>query len=126
MPERQRGLLDPARHRGGAPAAVLEREGELGADGAHHDLRLRVLEQRAGDGGEVARPVLARVEPADDARGRRTSPPWKWGTRPQAARSSVDLPRPRAPASTHELARLDAEATRRAARARAAPRVGVA
>ncbi len=28
------------------------------------------------------------------------SPPWKWGTIPQAARSSVDLPLPDSPAST--------------------------
>ena len=82
------------------PAAVLERERELGAHGAHHDLRLGVLEQRAGDRGELGRPVLARVEPADARAGRRTSPPWKCGTRPAAARSSVDLPEPEPPAST--------------------------
>ena len=62
--ERERGLLHPARDRRRAPAAVLERERELGAHGAHHDLRLRVLEQRPGDGGQLGRAVLARVEPA--------------------------------------------------------------
>ena len=53
--------------------AVLEREGELGAHRAHHDLRLGLLEQRPGHRGELGRAVLARVEPADHARGRRTS-----------------------------------------------------
>ena len=65
-PERERGLLDPARHRGGPEAAVLQREGDLRADRAHHDLRLGLLEQRAADRGQVAGPVLARVEAADD------------------------------------------------------------
>ncbi len=62
--ERQRGLLDAARHRRAAPAAVLERERQLGADGAHDHLGLGILEQRAGDRGERGRAVLARVQPA--------------------------------------------------------------
>ena len=63
-PERERRLLDAARHGGRAEAEVLERERELRPDGAHHDLRLGVLEQRPGDGGDLGRLVRARVEPA--------------------------------------------------------------
>ena len=62
--ERERRLLHPARDRRLAPAAVLERERELGAHRAHHDLRLGVLEQRARDRGQLGRAVLARVEAA--------------------------------------------------------------
>ena len=64
-PERQRGLLHPARDRGRRQPLVLEREGQLGAHRAHHDLGLGVLEQRPGHGGERRRVVRARVEPAD-------------------------------------------------------------
>jgi hypothetical protein len=62
--ERERGLLDATRHRGGAPAPVLEREGQFGADRRHHDLRLGILEQRPCHSRELGRPVLAGVEPA--------------------------------------------------------------
>jgi hypothetical protein len=65
-PERERGLLHPARDRRRAVAAVLEREGQLGAHRVQDDLRLGVLQQRAGDRGEVGGAVLARVEAADD------------------------------------------------------------
>ena len=72
--ERQRDLLHPARHRAGRPAAVLERERQFGAHGRHHGLRLGVLEERAGDCGEIARAVLTRVQPADDrAAGKRAA-----------------------------------------------------
>ena len=60
--ERERDLLDPARDRRGAVAAALERERELGAHGAHHELRLGVLEEHAREGAEPRRAVLARVE----------------------------------------------------------------
>src|SRR5262249_18301740 len=39
---------------------------DLGANGAHDDLRLGLLEERAADGGELAGAVRARVEPADE------------------------------------------------------------
>ena len=97
--ERERHLLDPARDRRGAVAAALERERELGAHRAHHELRLGVLEERAGERARVGGPVLARVEARERRRARRSAPPWKCGTRPQAARSSVDLPLPESPAS---------------------------
>ncbi len=72
--ERERDLLHPARDRRRRRAAVLEREGELGAHGPEHDLGLGVLEQRPGDRAEVAGPVLARVEAADhDAPGERAA-----------------------------------------------------
>ncbi len=61
-PERERDLLDPARDRRVALAAAFERERELGADGAHHELRLGVLEQHARVAAEVRGAVLARVE----------------------------------------------------------------
>ena len=43
------------------PAALL-RERELGAHGAHHELGLGVLEERAGDRSELRGPVLAGVQ----------------------------------------------------------------
>ena len=119
--ERERGLLHPARDRRRAPAAVLERERELGAHRAHHDLRLGVLEQRAGDRGQLGRAVLARVEAAGHAAGPANSPPWKCGTSPAAARSSVDLPEPEPPASTTNSpgsTRSETSAQRRPRRAR--------
>ena len=51
-------------------------------------------------GGQLARAVLAHVEAADHASSPLASPPWKCGTSPQSARSSVDLPEPDTPAST--------------------------
>ena len=97
--ERERDLLDAARDRRGAVAAALQRERELGAHRAHHELRLGILEERAGERAEARGPVLARVEPGERRRDRRSCPPWKCGTSPQAARSSVDLPCPESPAS---------------------------
>ena len=85
----------------GASPPVLQRERQLGADRAHHDLRLGVLEQRADrDRERPRRPVLARVHAGRPWRGRANTPPWKCGTSPLAARSSVDLPEPDPPAST--------------------------
>lgn len=63
--EREGDLLDAAGDSRRAEATVLEREGELAADGAEDDLRLGILEEGAGDRGDVARPVLAGVEPGD-------------------------------------------------------------
>ena len=112
--ERERGLLDAARDRGRAPAAVLERERELGAHGRHHDLRLRVLEQRPGDGGELGRSVLARVEPvaAQPARERAAVE-----VRHEAGGGAQERRLAGArPAGEHdELAGLDSSASRRAA-----------
>ena len=50
--------------RRGLPA-VLEPERELGPDGAHHDLRLGVLEQRADGGASSPGPWSRRVESGD-------------------------------------------------------------
>ena len=63
--ERQRRLLHRARQRRRRLAAVLERQLELGPHAAHHHLRLGLLEHRAAHGGQLARAVLAHVEPAD-------------------------------------------------------------
>ena len=84
-----------------AHAAALERQLDLRAHAVHHDLRLRVLEargrptsaSRAGPVRRACRGPQTRTRPA-------SSPPKKCGTRPQAARSSVDLPLPDTPAST--------------------------
>ena len=99
--ERERDLLDPARHcarRCGrdspapAPARRAPSSSRAGSRGPGTARRRR---RRAGR-------VRARACP-----GRRASrvpakrPPWKCGTRPQAARSSVDLPWPESPASRH-------------------------
>ncbi len=46
-------------------AAVLERQRQLGAHAAHHDLGLGVLEDGPADGGQLARPVVAHVEARD-------------------------------------------------------------
>ena len=106
--ERERRLLDPARDRGRAPAAVLERERELRAHRPHHDLRLGVLEQRAGDGGQLGRAVVARVEPAGQ------QPPRELAAvevrhEPGRGAQQRRLARPR-PAREHdELAGLDAQ-----------------
>ena len=106
--ERERRLLDPARDGGRAPAAVLERERELRAHRAHHHLRLGVLEQRAGDGRQLGRAVVARVEAAGQ------QPPRELAAvevRHEARGGTQQrrLARPR-PAGEHdELARLDAQ-----------------
>ncbi len=71
--QRERGLLDRARDHGAAVAEVLERQRELGANGAHDHLRLGVLEQRARERAERGGGVLARVEPADADGSRRSS-----------------------------------------------------
>ena len=84
----------------GGLAAVLERQRQLGAHAAHHHLRLGVLEDGADDARQLARAVLAQRQSADRELAGGASPPWKCGTRPQAARSSVDLPQPDTPAST--------------------------
>ena len=60
--ERERRLLHGPCHRGGGLAPVLERQLELCAHSAHHDLALGLLEDRPADGGELAGAVLAHVE----------------------------------------------------------------
>jgi hypothetical protein len=57
--QRERRLLHRARHGGRRRAPVLEPERDLGAHSPHHHLRLRVLEQRSADRGEVAGAVIA-------------------------------------------------------------------
>ena len=112
--ERERRLLHPARDRRRAPAAVLERERELGAHRAHHDLRLGVLEQRPGDRGQLGRAVLARVEPAGH------EPPGELAAvevrhEPGGGAQQRRLARARAAREHDELARLDRSARRRPA-----------
>ena len=51
------------------------------------------------DARQLARAVVANVQPATTSRPL-ASPPWKCGTSPHSARSSVDLPDPDTPAST--------------------------
>ncbi len=108
-PQRQRGLLDAAGDRGGGKALVLEREGQLGAHRAHHDLRLGILQQRPRDGREIAGAVVARVQAADDD-------PADGGTpvevRHEAAGGPQDrgLPRCREAGQDDELAGLDLQA----------------
>src|SRR5881397_1489677 len=65
-PERQRGLLNRAGDRSRMLATVLEPERELGADGPHHDLCLRILEQRPDELRQFPGPVLARVVTSHD------------------------------------------------------------
>ena len=106
--ERERGLLDATGDRRRPPAAILERERELRAHGPHHDLRLGVLEQRAGDGGQLGRAVVARVEAAGE------QPPREHAAvevRHEARRGAQQRRLARAgPAREHdELARLDAQ-----------------
>jgi hypothetical protein len=64
-PERERHLLHTARHRACRVAAALEREGDLGAHRAHHELRLGVLEERARERPEMRGRMLAGVESRD-------------------------------------------------------------
>ena len=63
--QRERRLLHRPRHSGPPAPLILEREAEFGADGAHHDLRLRVLEEGPHDRGQLAGTVLAGVHPGD-------------------------------------------------------------
>jgi len=53
--------LDPARNFAGAAATALERERELGAHGAGHELRLRILEDRPCEHAQGRGSVLARA-----------------------------------------------------------------
>ncbi len=95
-----------ARPRRGGRPAVLERQSELGADGAHDDLGLGVLQDRARERADRRGAVLAGVEAGDrDAPGEVAAVEVRH--EPAAARRSVDLPEPERPASTTELAGLD-------------------
>ena len=122
MPERERRLLHPARHRG------RRRAPRFSSGNASSARTVPITTCVSGSwnsvpatAASVAGPVLARVEPADDARGRRTCRRGSAARGPQAARSSVDLPDAEQPGEHDELAGLDAQRRRRAARARAAP-----
>ena len=117
--ERERRLLHPARDRGGRQPAVLEREGELAAtvpmttcvSGSWNSVPATAA-SAPGPCSRVSSPPTSS-RPAN-------SPPWKCGTSPQAARSSVDLPEPLAPARTTNSPGAIAR-SRRAARARPRP-----
>ena len=63
--ERQ-GLLDARPDLRRLDARVLQAEGNLVRDAAHHDLILRVLEHRGDGPDELSRMRLAGVEPGDD------------------------------------------------------------
>ena len=60
-PQRERDLLHPARDGALVVPATLERESQLRAHGARHELGLGVLEQGARDGAELGGPPLAGV-----------------------------------------------------------------
>ena len=95
-----------------APAVVpatLQRERELGAHRAHHQLALGVLEERAGERPQVGGPMLARVEPGE------LHPPGEMPpveVRHEAARGAQQrgLAVPGEPGEQAELARGDLEA----------------
>ena len=98
--QRQRHLLDRAGAVGGGVAAHLQRQLDLGRDRGRDDLGLGILGDVADRGGELAGPGLAIASrPATSTRPS-ISPPWKCGTRPQAAFSRVDLPEAERPASS--------------------------
>ena len=105
-PQRERHLLHAARHGGPALAAVLQREGELMANGAEHDLRLGVLEEAARHRRDRRRPVLAGIEAADH---RAAAEDAAVEVRHEAARGAQQrgLAAGRQPGENHELARLD-------------------
>ena len=97
--ERERDLLDAARHRVRGLAAVLERERELGANRAHQDLRFGLLEEGPDLARQRRRAVVAQRHPADRGAASKR-PPRKCGTSPQPIPRSVDLPLAEGPAST--------------------------
>ena len=99
-PQRQRHLLDRARDGARRGAAVLERERELGADRVHDELRLRLLQDASRRPAAMSPGSCSRTSSPPTASSPQASPPWKCGTRPLAARSSVDLPDAERPAST--------------------------
>ena len=95
-------------------AAALERERQLRAHGAHHELRLGVLEQRARDGGQLGRARARACRAPDHTRAGELAAV-EVRHQPPAARSSVDLPRPGQAREHDELARLDRSETSRSA-----------
>ena len=106
--ERERGLLDASSHRGRRLAAVLERKGDLGAHGPHHDLGLGVLQQRPDARGQLAGAVLASVHPGHlDASADLAAV----NVRHQSAGGAQQrrLARARRPGQQHELSGLDLE-----------------
>ena len=123
MPSASAGLLHAARDSGRREPLVLEREGELAADRVHHDLRLGVLEQRAGHRGQRRRLVGACVEAAGRHAARELA---TVEVRHQPARGAQQrrLARAGAAREHHELARRDLEVDA-AQRGRADARVGV-
>ena len=117
--QRQRRPPPPRARRRPAPSPRFSSgKASSCAHRAEHDLRLRVLEERAGDRARSRRARARACRGRRPARGRRTSPPWKCGTRPPAARSSVDLPQADSPASTTNSPGSIASDTSRSAGAR--------
>jgi hypothetical protein len=107
-PERERRLLDGPRHRRRRLPLVLERERELGANRAHHDLRLGVLEQRADGDRERSRRVLARVH-AGDRRAAGEHAAVEVRHEPVGGAQQRRLARARPAGEDHQLARTDLE-----------------
>ena len=88
----------------GGDADVLEAERDLVRDLGHHDLVLRVLEDRRDDAGELRRSCLARVDPADDAPCRRRRRRGSAARDRRARGASVDFPDPDGPSKRDVLA----------------------
>ena len=89
-------------------AEVLEAEGDLCRDPRHHDLVLRVLEDRRDRPGQRGRMRAPRVEPGDHDPAREAAAVemrHQPGERPHERR----LPGPRAPDEEDDLTRLELE-----------------
>ncbi len=113
-PPRRRGPAPPAGRRA-APAAARARRRPWSRRPGSRGPGRRSRRAPPSSPGPVA---IASTPPTSTAPS--TSPPWKCGTSPQAARSRVVLPQPERPASTDELARRRSRARRRAGPAPAA------
>ena len=64
--DRRERAFDTRPDLGGRDAEVLEPEGDLVRDDRHHDLVLRILEDRCDRSGERGGPCLTGIEPGDD------------------------------------------------------------
>ena len=112
--ERSERPLDPRPDLARLDTEVLEPECNLVLDEAHHDLVLRILEQRRDRSGENGRPRRRVSSPATVTEPE-NRPPWKCGTSPARARSSVDLPEPEGPSRTTTSPRRSSSETSRSA-----------
>ena len=92
----------------GLDAQVLEAEGDLVRDARHHDLVLRILEQRRHRAGELGRPRRARV-PAVDGDAALEAPAVEVRHEPGERAQEARLARAGRAEQRDELARLDGE-----------------